>query len=489
MMTLPTAVLPDWPEPRPRAASFPAEADWSAGDEAVELAASAGLFLDPWQQWSLRAGLGARPDGRWASFEVGLEVPRQDGKGAILEARELAGLFLFGEMLGVHTAHEFKTCQEAFVRLKTLIESSADLSSKVAQITTGNGDEAIKLKSGARLRFLARSGGSGRGFSGDLVVLDEAYKLPPTAMGALLPTMAARHSVTVGGPQVWYASSGGQEDSEVLAGVRDRGLTGGESLTWIEYSAGAPDDHEGRNVDLDDRDEWLRANPAMHGPHPRIPLEFVEREREVLTDDEFARERLCLWSTGSRISVIDADLWASLAVEGSKMSAPGAFAVDIPPERRSATICVAGPSADGLMQVEVVDQKPGTSWAVQRLVDLVERWKVAVVLDPASPAGSLIPDLVRAKVEPQMVTGRAMAQACGAFYDLTQAKELIHLGDPRLATAVDAGRKRHVGDAWAWHRRDTSADISPLVAATLAVYGAANPPEPKREKTGRAAFY
>ena len=64
----------------------------STGPDAIELAALAGLHLDPWQQLVLTHSLGERPDGKWAAFEVGLVVPRQNGKGSILEARELAGL-------------------------------------------------------------------------------------------------------------------------------------------------------------------------------------------------------------------------------------------------------------------------------------------------------------------------------------------------------------------------------------------------------------
>jgi hypothetical protein len=41
----------------------------------------------------LERALGVREDGKWAAFEVGLDVSRQNGKGGILEARELAGLF------------------------------------------------------------------------------------------------------------------------------------------------------------------------------------------------------------------------------------------------------------------------------------------------------------------------------------------------------------------------------------------------------------
>ena len=40
-------------------------------------------------------------DGAWAALDVGLLVPRQSGKTSLLVARELAGLFLFGERLSL----------------------------------------------------------------------------------------------------------------------------------------------------------------------------------------------------------------------------------------------------------------------------------------------------------------------------------------------------------------------------------------------------
>src|SRR6185437_15135570 len=73
---------------RPRTCSVPGYAT-GTGEEAIELAEMAGLVLDPWQCDVLRDALGEGPDGRWASPFVGLVVPRQNGKGAVLEAREL----------------------------------------------------------------------------------------------------------------------------------------------------------------------------------------------------------------------------------------------------------------------------------------------------------------------------------------------------------------------------------------------------------------
>jgi hypothetical protein len=65
----------------------------SAGQEAIEVAEVAGLFLDPWEQNVLTGALGETAEGRWAAYRVGISAPRQNGKDAILEARELAGLF------------------------------------------------------------------------------------------------------------------------------------------------------------------------------------------------------------------------------------------------------------------------------------------------------------------------------------------------------------------------------------------------------------
>src|SRR5262249_17918646 len=188
----------------------------------------------------LDQGLRKRPDGRWAAFEVALIVARQNGKGAVLEARELAGLFLdandgFGdEQLILHSAHEFKTASEAFRRVLALIQDSRLLSRHVQNVYLQRGAEAIELKNGKRLRFVARSSGSGRGFSGDLIILDEAQQLGDQAMAALLPTLSARPN-----PQVWYTATAGTEQSIQLGRVRDRGLAGGDgALAVFEGSAG-----------------------------------------------------------------------------------------------------------------------------------------------------------------------------------------------------------------------------------------------------------
>lgn len=449
-------------ETQPRVRALPVGgADGSLAADAIDLADAAGLHLDLWQQAVLRGACSRRVDGKWAAFEVGVVVPRQNGKGAILEARELAGLFLFGERLILHSAHEFKTAQEAFRRVLGLIENNDWLRKQVAKIRTSHGDEGIELVDGARLRFVARSGGSGRGFSGDCVILDEAMILGPEAMAALLPTLSARPN-----PQLWYAASAGLETSSQLRHVRERGQRGEDpGLAYFEWSADS-------GSDLDDREAWAQANPALN---IRIPEEFVERERAAMPELEFARERLGIWDGGASRAVIPADVWAAVADPRSVANDPVAFALDVPPDRDACSIAMAGFHPDGMVHVEVVDHRRQTSWAVDRVVELVARWRpCAVVVDPAGPAGSLLADLAQAGVSVVTTSAADMARACGAFYDLAVGGRLRHLDQPVLNSAVGAARKRNLGDAWAWHRRDQT-DISPLVAVTLAAFGLSQP--------------
>lgn len=429
----------------------------SAAVEAIELAASVGLELYPWQQLVLEGALGERSDGRWSAFEVGLIVPRQNGKGAILEARELAGLFLFGEELILHSAHEFKTAMEAFRRVLRLVESSRDLERLVARVRTSHGEEGIELKSGGRLRFVARSSGSARGFSGSCVILDEAFNLPPTAMAALLPTLSAQPN-----PQVWYTSSHPPAIDELTGQIRRLKARADSDdpgrLCWFEWS---------NDLDVDplDRDAWARANPTLGY---RIDAEFVDTERQSLPEKQFVVERLGMWLQESTASKIPMDLWLGC---GSDLAAVDisdvVFALDMPPDRSHVTISVS----DGVTVeiADVVEPDKLVDWLAFR----VERFDpVAVVLDGAGPVGSFVPDISALGVRTVVTRAREFAAACGRFYDAVMAGTVAHRSQPELDRAVAAAKTRKLGDAWAWARLSLEADISPLVSASLAFYGA-----------------
>ena len=69
-------------------------------------------------------------------------------------------------------------------------------------------------------------------------------------------------------------------------------------------------------------------------------------------------------------------------------------------------------------------------------------------------------------------TARDAAAACGQFFQaVTDEGSLRHRGDAALSVALGGAQSRPLSDAWAWARKATSVDISPLVAVTLAAWG------------------
>jgi hypothetical protein len=459
----------------------------SAGDEAIDQAAAAGLHLDPWQQHVLRTSLGERPDGRWAAFEVGLVVARQQGKGSVLEARELAGLLHFGEKLIMHTAHELKTSMEHFLRLVRLFDSSDDLRKRVKRVMTANGKEGIEMVNGARLHCIARSKGSGRGFSGDLVVLDEAYALTPEQMEATMPTMLAMDNA-----QVWYTSSPPLDpvSGAVLMKVKRRGESGlEERLAWFDYGlAGSLDNLRG--IDLDDRANWYAALPALRSG--RVREENVEAMRKILTTDQgFAREILGIWPPDLSVGhlVIPADDWSQARDPESVVAGALVFSAAVALDRSNAAVALVGARSDGLRHLEVVETGKGAGWVVPSLVRLVAQHKpAAVVIDEFGPTGSLIPDLEEAGVKVERIGTSDAARAFGMFYDgicgveyvdkdtqeTVNPRNLRHLGQGELSAAVAGAVKRSLGDGSAWDRKNAAVDITPLVAVTNANWGYAH---------------
>lgn len=455
---------------------------WAA-QEAIELAEQVGFDLDEWQQYCLRRMMrerGTSPDAGWKVRSTGVFVPRQNGKGGLLEARELAGLFLWGER-GVHTAHEIKTAASAFKRLEFWIENNDWLRKQVRAIRKSNGREAVEMHDGRSLVFGTRTSGAGRGLTAELLIIDEAQEATDDQLEALVPVQSAV------GPraQTLWTGSAGDDEAEVWARLRERGLTGDDPRSLVlDWSA--PED-----CDIDDPRFWAMSNPAFN---VRVMEETVSDERGLMSDDGFARERLGIWQKRIGDPVIDERTWRACMDPTSTRRGAVAFAVDVTPDRKHSAIGVAGRRADGLWHLEVVQVGEGTDWITARVAELVERHNpCATVLDRASPAASLINELTRSGVD-LLVTGpQDMAQACGAFFDAATASPpaLRHIDQPPLSTALGAATKRRLGDAWAWQRRDTT-DISPLVAVTLAMWGHdkahADGWEPTKKRRRAAAF-
>jgi hypothetical protein len=218
----------------------------------------------------------------------------------------------------------------------------------------------------------------------------------------------------------------------------------------------------------------------------RISVEHVESERRSMDSDTFLQERLGVgdWPVeGDAWSVISEESWMRRADITSYLLDPFVLAVDTSPGLNPTTsIAAAGRNDEGSVHVEVTgyetyDCRPGTSWVVDRVVEI---WKtqhpVGVVIDKRSQAGMFIDELEAAGVKLIHPTTAEFAQSCGEFYTGIVPRKgnvpnVTHINQKPLNSAVAGADTRDLADCWAWSRRTSSVDISPLVACTLATWG------------------
>ena len=161
----------------------------SDGLDAEKLLRVGGMVLDGWQASVLDDWMGRTASGRWAASTCGGSVPRQNGKTLLLQARMCAGMLLLGETV-IYTAHVQKTATETFEEMRDFFDAPK-IKPYVADIKNALGREQIILKSGARVKFLARTRNGGRGQHGDLLIIDEAQEIDETQQASFLPSISA----------------------------------------------------------------------------------------------------------------------------------------------------------------------------------------------------------------------------------------------------------------------------------------------------------
>ena len=444
--------------------------------------------FDRWQSDAGRVILGKRVDGMYAATVggVSLSIPRQVAKTFLVGRIIFALCVMFPGLKVLWTAHHTATLGNTFRALSGFSRRKS-VDPYIHARRRGSGKEAIEFANGSVIYFGARSQGFGRGFDEvDVEVFDEAQILDAKALEDMVAaTNQTRHPH---GALLFYMGTPprptdpGEEFAErrrkALALAADKpGVVEGGEAVYIECSADSNTGQKG-GPSLDSIVQLRKANPSY--PH-RTPLASVKRLRANLkSDDSWRREGLGIWDfEGARDQVISPDVVASCLDVKSKITSAPIFALDVSPAHSWAAIAVAGMRADNLPHIEitsskgVVDHRPGTEWVVPRMAQLLARWPgMKVAIASGSAAESLVPALQAAGIELIFVKGNDVAAACGLFFDLFMTKGLRHLGQQALISALLTARK-NVEDgegAWRWGRKRSSADITALYAATLALW-------------------
>lgn len=469
-----------------------------------------GIKLHPWQKWLFIHALEVidKPDGSWMlRFRtVVILIGRQNGKttmGAILSL-----YFLYALQCGlvIGTAQDLEQAEDTWAMCVDMAEADEELSEQIAHVWRTNGAKRLQLTGGRDYRVKASTRKAGRGKSADLVLLDELREHQTwEAYGALSKTGIARESSLL-----WCMSNAGDGASVVLRHLRmqahrmlgdpdgivaamgDSDIKPPEEDALEDTALGIFEWSADPKLDITDRKAWAQANPS---------LGYTITERAIRAacaddpDDVFKTECLCQWVTAAVTPPFPADSWQdgiddkSIIARDSKLT----FGVDISEDRNRASIAVCGMRPDRNWHIELVAYRVGVGWLQEWFAERANEYGgMRVALQAKGAPVSAFVDILGAVdgVEVIRCQGADVAGWCGRLWDAVAACSddtdsdsvpVYHLTQPRLDLAANIAATRPLGDgAWAWDRKKSLEDISPLVAATMAFGAATSVTEEKR---------
>lgn len=433
------------------------------GTDAQRLLRAGGLILDPWQADALLDWMAVTPFGRWVCRTCGCSIPRQNGKTGLVQGRSEAGMLMYHEQV-IYTAHLQKTATETFEEMANFFESSA-LTKYVKDIKTALGREQIILKSGARVKFLARTRNGGRGQHGDLLIFDEAQELDVDAQASFIPAISASLN-----PQVIYCGTPPDPGvtGTVFRTIRDSAINGEtKSTAWFEFSV--------KEIgDVHDPKRWAMTNPALG---TRILLSTIEGECEQMPPDTFARERLGWWTPIEEKKIeyaIPSKVWNECRSEEPKPEGKTAYGVKFSPD--GSEICLAGAVIPkvGKARISVIERQStgrGTQWLADWLNARYEQ-AACVVIDGRNGADVLIDKIAptwRMKGSVIRPSARDYLAAVGCLTDSLNEKTVTWFyGQDDLRDSAITSVKRPIGGGWGFGGENPL----PVEATALALWGA-----------------
>lgn len=465
---------------------------YTDGPSVVQLAASLGLNLFEWQRdiiddWCSRSVYNVNGDDvvQPTFITCGLDVPRQNGKNACLEAYEIYALVTRHWHI-LHTAHRVKTTKKAFYRLvkyftdKDFVKQLHEMGIEVTNIRRTNGEEMIELSNEARIEFASRTNGAARGYDDiQLCIYDEAQELTQGQQQSIDYSLSA--STTDGGAkQKIFTGTPPYEgcNGTVFARQRSAALNVTPNrTTWTSWACEKLPRKDARFEEL--LDDIYECNPSMG---LLLDIDYTETEFAGSTVMGFAQERLDWWTpTRTQDLAIDADMWSKAEIDeiGTKYTGRMAFGVKFAPDGSYAAIvgCKLDTKAKNaaLELIAIEDMANGTKklaeWLYQR------RSKASCVfIDGMSGASALCDNLYDMNAPRGFVQRPSTADVVASAVTLLDALKdgtLAHTPNEELDKSAIQSVKRAIGKrgGWGFGSTETASSI-PIEAAALA-YNAA----------------
>ena len=429
----------------------------------------------PWKAWQRATAdlIGEQtPFGTYVYQIVVILVPRQCGKTTFVFDLAQGRCIKHADYRAAYTAQTGHVTTERFQ--ERMAELAGTPLAQVISARRSAGTERMSFNRGSYVKAFPPRDGALRGSALDLVVVDEAQEIDETLGRSLdqtiIPTMQTRPR-----RQLILIGTAGTTKSDYLRRYLDLARVGTKGIAVVEYGAGDDEDPTDPAV-------WHRVHPGLaEGLADEAALHSA---LAVMGLAGFAREFLNVWQVTSD-AVIPKGVWSAAAapLERPTTGAP-VLAVDVAVDRSRTTLAACWLGAGGLRVVEVIACRPGVTWAVSELraIQAADR-PAAIVATADGPVATVVDAATRAGLTITTVSPREYTAACASFYDSILARTCLHRAEPDLDAAVAGAARRPMGDGWGWGRRTSAAEISPLVAATLAAWGHDHrPPPPSRPR-------
>lgn len=501
------------------------------------------LKLYPWQKVLLCRMLELLPDGSLRFRTSVVLIARQNGKSTLSQVLALWFMIAWGWPLVLGTAQDLETAEEVWQGAVDLVEEDDELSRLMKRVVKVNGKKALELKKkpsdekvSARYKVKAANRRAGRGFTGNLIMLDELREHQNwEAWGAITKTTMAQAEALI-----LALSNAGDMTSIVLRYLRKMAheAIGDPDGICEEIGAAGPtaldlNDLAQENEDLDeddladfeqdedtlflaewsaapgcdkrDRQGWAQANPSLNWN-----AGFTERTIAAAckTDPEwvFRTEVLCQWSEGTLLGPFPPGSWdkgknpvetladGSQRVGDEHRIVSKVWAGVAQSHDRSMTyVAFGGYRADGIAQIEIVAARHGSDWVKGWLMDEKRRDRIVSVAGQSK--GAPISPLMEALDEDEEFTipvvewaGGDLTAGWADVFDSVRDEKVRHNPQPVLDTAAaTAVLKIFSGGAAIPDDRASPADIAPLMAFIAAKWlmgrkeQAPPPPPPKPE--------
>lgn len=466
------------------------------------------ITLFPWQKWLLIHGLELGEGALYRFRTVVVEVARQNGKSLLMVILALWHIYALDSRRVIATAQDLSRAEESWEEAVEWAMSNEELEPLIAG--TGERDRAgvkrghphrLILDSGCEYRVASASRRGGRGFSGDLILMDELQEHQAwDSWAAVTKTTMARPKA-----QVWAFSNAGDLLSVVMRHLR----------TKAHRDLGWPDGDADKEI-LDEQDpsiaalvesvgqvgtgffEWsapptgsrtdltvlAQANPAMN--HTDIVPDCVTERSLIhaLAEDPaavFDKECMCWWVQSSDGGPFPAESWATTSDTAPNVNTGAAASVclEIPPDRTRAYLARASLDMQGNPVFGIWEDQPGTEWVLPFLKKHRTRYNVIVIrIGSRIPAASMAAEIEDAKLPFIKWAATDVSAAHGQMFDALRDNKIRHLSHPGMdSAATSAATKVGPEGGWVLDPMKSPTETAPLMAGIGAVWGLQNLPD------------